>query len=120
MVDLLFVYGTLHPDRAPAEILPTVQRLTMFGPATIRGTLHDLGLYPGLTLPGDQWIQGTLFALPQDPAVLEALDAYEGFEPGAPATSLFLRTEQHVILPDDSRQRCWIYLYNQPSARKGG
>jgi hypothetical protein len=42
------VYGTLHPDRAPAEI----RRLIPLGPATILGTLHNLGEYPALILNG--------------------------------------------------------------------
>ena len=32
MRDLLFIYGTLHPDRAPAEIAAAARRLQPIGP----------------------------------------------------------------------------------------
>jgi len=110
---LLFVYGTLHPNRAPSEILDAVNQLTLVGPATIQGTLHDLGPYPALTLTGDQVIPGTLFALPEDPTILVALDAYEDYRHDTPEASLFLRTRSTATLPNDSHASCWVYLYNQ-------
>ena len=80
MTNRLFVYGTLHPSRAPAEIAPTVALLKPIGPATLRGRLLDLGPYPGLILPGTDEIPGELFALPRHRAlrarVWAALDAY--------------------------------------------
>lgn len=108
----LFVYGTLHPERAPAEIRPVVRRLRLIGPATIVGRLHDLGAYPGLTLDGEQTVPGHVFALPGDPGVLAALDAYEGFDPESAERSLFLRSERHVRLDDGAEMLCWVYLYH--------
>jgi gamma-glutamylcyclotransferase (GGCT)/AIG2-like uncharacterized protein YtfP len=115
MPDLLFVYGTLHPDRAPLAILPTVRRLRSRGPATVRGTLYPLGQYPGLLLPGPvpREVAGELFQLPSDPAVLARLDAYEDFRPADPAGSLFLRIQTCATLPGGNRQTCWVYVYNQ-------
>jgi hypothetical protein len=52
MPETLFVYGTLHPDRAPAEIRSVARRLIPLGPATILGTLHNFGEYPALILNG--------------------------------------------------------------------
>ena len=73
---LLFVYGTLHPDRAPAEIRRAVLQLLLIGPATIRGEVRDLGEYPALLARSRRGVVvGTLFGLPDDPAVLNALDA---------------------------------------------
>jgi len=112
----LFIYGTLHPDRAPAAIAPTVALLRPLGPATIRGHLLDLGAYPGLILPGDQNISGHLFALPfgrEEDRVWSALDRYEGFRPAAPATSLFIRSLIEVTLPDGTEQTAWVYLFNR-------
>jgi gamma-glutamylcyclotransferase (GGCT)/AIG2-like uncharacterized protein YtfP len=119
MLQLLFVYGTLHPDRAPAEILGVVRRLKLLGPGAIQGTLHDLGPYPGLTLTGDQLISGHLFALPEDPTVLAALDAYESFYPADPEASLFLRVAHTVTLPDGTGKGCWVYIYNRPLTEAG-
>ena len=50
MPTLLFIYGTLHPDRTPREIATAARRLIPVGPATIRGRLYNLGEYPGVIL----------------------------------------------------------------------
>ena len=113
MSTLLFIYGTLHPDRAPAEIAPVVRTLTPLGPATIRGTLLDFGDYPGVVLnPDGPEVPGHLFALP-DPAVWTLLDAYEDFRPADPAASLCLRVQTTATTPDGSSRPCWVYVYNR-------
>jgi gamma-glutamylcyclotransferase (GGCT)/AIG2-like uncharacterized protein YtfP len=86
MPELLFIYGTLHPDRAPAEIAPIARSLTPVGPATVRGTLLDLGAYPGIRLSSaGTEVQGHLFALPvPSAATWAALDRYEDFRPHGP------------------------------------
>ena len=112
----LFVYGTLHPDRAPDEIVPAVRHLREVGPATLLGTKYDLGDYPGVVIhlaPPDI-VHGTIFELPQDPTVLEALDRYEDYRPADPTASLFVRVALAVTQPDGSTLDCWVYLYNQP------
>jgi len=112
MPTLLFIYGTLHPDRAPREIADAARRLTSIGPATIRGHLYNLGEYPGLILhPTAPPIPGELFAVP-DAATLAALDSYEDFRPSDPAASLFLRAKATATLPDGSQSTCWVYVYN--------
>jgi len=111
----LFVYGTLHPDRAPAEIAATVRRFILIGPATVTGRLLDLGHYPGVVFGSahNDIIPGTVFALPDDPAILTALDRYEDFRPADPANSLFIRSECTVTLANGNTIACWIYLYNR-------
>jgi gamma-glutamylcyclotransferase (GGCT)/AIG2-like uncharacterized protein YtfP len=117
VTDRLFIYGTLHPTRAPAEIAPIVALLKPIGPAILRGRLLDLGAYPGLILPGTDEIRGELFALPVDRAlrvrIWAALDAYEDFRPDAPESSLFTRVITPVTLPDGSALTAWVYLFNQ-------
>ena len=112
----LFVYGTLHPNRAPAEIAHAVRHLREIGPATLRGTRYDLGDYPGVVIHRDRAdvVHGTVFALPEDPAVLTALDCYEDYRPADPASSLYLRVALPVTQLDGSTLECWVYLYNQP------
>jgi gamma-glutamylcyclotransferase (GGCT)/AIG2-like uncharacterized protein YtfP len=117
MSPLLFIYGTLHPDRAPREIATAALRLTSAGPATIRGHRYDLGEYPGVVLdPTGPEISGELFTVP-DAAALAALDAYEDFRPDDPANSLFLRLETTATKPDGSPAPCWVYVYNQLGSR---
>src|SRR5206468_4222213 len=95
----LFFYGTLRPELAPPDVAELLARLTPLGPATVAGRLYDLGPYPGLVLdqcePGR--VHGALFAPPADPAVLTALDDYEGFDPADPAAGLFRRVECEAI-----------------------
>jgi gamma-glutamylcyclotransferase (GGCT)/AIG2-like uncharacterized protein YtfP len=109
----LFIYGTLHPDRAPAEIAAAARRLTPIGPATIHARLYNLGAYPGAILDATAPpIPGHLFTVP-DAATLAALDTYEDYRPASPDDSLFLRVETTATLPDGSPHPCWVYVYNR-------
>ena len=114
MPDLLFIYGTLHPNRAPAEIAAAARRLTSIGSATIRGHLYDLGEYPGVVLDANgPLITGELFRVPDD-ETLAALDAYEDFRPADPVGSLFLRRMASVVMQDSgAATSCWVYVYNR-------
>ena len=123
----LFIYGTLHPERAPQEIAPVARRLKPLGAATgaatIRGRLLDLGEYPGLVLEdvadcirpeggaAFEDVPGEVFEVP-DQATLAALDRYEDFRPDDPEASLFLRVEAEVTLHDVRTVMCWVYVYN--------
>ena len=111
----LFVYGTLRPGHAPAGIAAQVGTLRELGPAAIRGTLYDLGAYPGAVIDrsAGTTIDGTILRLPDDPSVLAALDAYEGFVPTDRARSLFVRARTSATLADGRRLACWVYVYNR-------
>jgi len=116
---LLFVYGTLRPGRAPAEIAAIVDRLTPVGEATVRAHLHDLGAYPGIVLPDENddhadEVPGILLALPEDPDVLAQLDAYEGYIPAHPEISLFQRVQTTATHISGEPTHCWVYIYNRP------
>lgn len=89
------------------------------GKGTVVGNLHDLGEYPALVVNGkrNQRVAGSVFALPDDPETLQALDAYEEFEPKDPKNSLFVRSKRTVTLADGTRKRCWVYIYNQKLPR---
>ena len=117
----LFVYGTLHPDRAPAEIKGVVKKMIPIGRGTISGNLHNLGEYPALTLNGKkkQRVQGAVFDLPDDPDALQKLDQYEEYHPGDPANSLFIRSRRLVTLDDGTRRFRWVYVYNQKLPKAG-
>ena len=113
---LLFIYGTLHPDRAPAEIAAAVRRLAPLGPATIRARVYNFGEYPGAILDDDpdpdaRPLAGHLFRVP-DFETLAALDRYEDFRPADFDASLFLRVETTATLPDGTHHPCQVYVYN--------
>ena len=113
MSTLLFIYGTLHPDRAPSEIAAAARRLTPIGTATIHARIYNLGEYPGAILDSTAPpIPGELFTLP-DAEALAALDAYEDYRSTDPANSLFLRVETTATTPDGSLHPCWVYVYNR-------
>jgi len=114
----LFIYGTLHPERAPAPIAPTAKLLRSVGRGAIQGRLYDLGEYPGVLLSDDlaEIVHGELFLLPEgaEDETLARLDAYEDYRPSDPATSLFLREQTIATLQDGSQRLCWVYFYNRP------
>jgi gamma-glutamylcyclotransferase (GGCT)/AIG2-like uncharacterized protein YtfP len=114
MSEYLFLYGTLLPDQAPAEIATTLKSLRRIGPARVRGKLYDFGEYPGaLLVPSSKTtIKGEVFELPSRQAPLKALDQYEEFDPANKETSLFIRTKVRARLTNGNHVTCWMYIYN--------
>ena len=76
----LFVYGTLRHNSGHerAQWLGTIAKFK--GAARLAGRLVDLGDYPGLLPPTNalQKVRGDLWELPEDGAILDVLDRYEG------------------------------------------
>jgi gamma-glutamylcyclotransferase (GGCT)/AIG2-like uncharacterized protein YtfP len=101
----LFAYGTQQPGLAPAEIAPVVARLRALGEGFLFGKLYDLGNYPGAVVDSASAsiVYGTVFALPEDPGVIRALDAYEG--------EAFVRIAQLTTLVEGHVLDCWVYDY---------
>ncbi len=119
MSQYLFVYGTLRPGCAPAEIALAVAELRPVGEGFVSGALYDLGGYPGAVPDpvSNSRVAGTVMELPEDASVLEQLDAYEGFDPQAPETSEFVRVRQAVELSNGGKVECWFYRYNREPDR---
>ena len=114
MSQALFIYGTLLPGKAPAEVAQYVDKLKRIGRGEVRGKKLQLNGYPGAVLEqsGDT-IEGTVFEIPADRAFFSQLDAYEEFYPSNPEKSLFLRERTKVKMEDGSIRECWIYTYNR-------
>jgi len=114
MENRLFVYGTLRPGHAPAEIADVVAAFKPVGKGTIQGKLYDFGDYPGAVLDHEtSEVHGEVFDLPDDPDALARLDAYEEFHPRNPEGSLFRRVRTTVTLLNGSSETCWVYVYNR-------
>ncbi|SEB82049.1 gamma-glutamylcyclotransferase family protein [Terriglobus roseus] len=112
----LFVYGTLHPDRAPAEVRHLTRQFVSLGTGTVKGRLLDLGEYPGLVFDGElESVPGEVFAIPEGPEMLRALDEYEGFTEHKDAGSLFVRELRDVRMTHGGIERHWVYRYNRQS-----
>ena len=74
----VFVYGTLR--RGEANDINRLQPPPVFvGQARIRGTLYDLGPYPGVRLGGEGWVQGEVYAI--TPELERQLDVIEELAP---------------------------------------
>jgi gamma-glutamylcyclotransferase (GGCT)/AIG2-like uncharacterized protein YtfP len=114
VTDLVFFYGTLMSgfkrrgrDRIDAKLTPV-------GRGSIAAALFDLGLYPGAIPASDTRVRGELHRMVDSEAVLLELDAIEGFSPGEPDASLYVRSETSVVLEDGRVETAWTYFYNAP------
>ena len=114
-IHCLFVYGTLRPNAPHREIGADVQRLRRLGNGSVRGHRLELGDYPGVVLDSRTGvtIAGEVLELPENARLLARLDAYEGYHPDAPQTSLFLRQRVSVVMDEGPPRECWIYTYNR-------
>lgn len=109
------MYGSLLPPLAPAELHGSLAALRPLGRATLRGALYDLGEYPGAVpdAASASWIEGEVFELPRDPALLARLDAYEEFAPEQPERSPFARVRCRVALARGGELECWVYAWRR-------
>jgi gamma-glutamylcyclotransferase (GGCT)/AIG2-like uncharacterized protein YtfP len=105
----LVLYGSLRRDQPAFRHLGLHRMLDHRGPGLVRGTLYDLGSYPGFVAAGCGLVHGDLFAI-TDEAVLRRLDDFEGYHPDDPAASLYLRRPISLERPAGE---AWIYVYNR-------
>lgn len=105
----LATYGTLMRAFGRQKALGVADALSFEGGCTFRGALHDLGAYPG-AVPGEGTVQAELFRLPAA-ADWDVLDRYEGYDPGVPSRSLFVRRPTQLLSPDTT---AWVYWYTGP------
>ncbi|PWT83671.1 MAG: gamma-glutamylcyclotransferase [Blastocatellia bacterium] len=114
MTDLVFFYGTLmsgfkRPGRERLDLA-----LAPVGYGWIRAVLFDLGIYPAAIPATDSRVRGEVHRMLDADAVLPALDEIEGYRPGQPDASLYVRRETSVTLDDGSTADVWVYFYNAP------
>ena len=112
MTDHLFLYGTLLPAVVGPPCRDHVARLRPVGRGWVPGRLYNLGWYPGAVLDPSAAtrVHGEVFALPDDPTLLAALDVYEGFDANNPAGSWFLRIRHPITLDSGGEVACWLYV----------
>jgi gamma-glutamylcyclotransferase (GGCT)/AIG2-like uncharacterized protein YtfP len=117
MSELVFFYGTLMTGFDRRQRLGMDDHLAYCGRGWIQAALFDLGLYPAAVPDADSKVTGEVFRVDNAPTVLAALDEIEGYEPGAPDTSLYVRRRVPVQLEDGSSTDAWAYFYNAPLGR---
>jgi gamma-glutamylcyclotransferase (GGCT)/AIG2-like uncharacterized protein YtfP len=106
---LLFVYGLLMFGGSGFRALGLETKVRRLGPERLSGRLYHLGHYPGLIIGRHGLVHGELFSF-SDPALLDALDAYELADPDNPTRSEYRRIEVDLLV---SGRRAWTYEYNR-------
>src|SRR5262245_14514084 len=115
MAAYLFVYGTLRPELAGPVQRRLLAGLRPVGPGAVAGRPYDLGEYPALVAGQDgSRVVGDVLELPDDAAVLAALDDYEDYDPADPDGSLYVRVRRPVRLAGGETRECWLYAYARP------
>ena len=110
--DRLFAYGTLMAGFVRHRLLGPA---ALEAPGRVRGSLLDLGGYPGVVLDDGGWVQGELYRVPDLAARLARLDRAEGYDPADQAGSLYLRRRGVVHVADGPPRDAWLYVYNGPA-----
>lgn len=110
----VFVYGTLRRGFPHPMATFLSESARFLGEGTVRGTLVNLGSYPGLSLPGDTAVRGDLYEFSPDSAAvgLERLDAYEGCSARDPLPHEYRKESVEVVLTDGTTCRASVYLLN--------
>ncbi|MCF8034162.1 MAG: gamma-glutamylcyclotransferase [Desulfarculaceae bacterium] len=107
--EIIFLYGTLMCPFPTQARLGVEHMLEYKGPDAMAGQLHDMGPYPALR-PGPGLVQGQVFAI-LDPQVVDILDSFEVYRPGAPDESEYLRERWSLT---QRPAEAWVYVFNRP------
>lgn len=117
----VFVYGSLLSGFLSPAYEYISQFFDLVGPATVKGTLYDLGEYPAaVPSEGDRVIKGELYTI-KNPAefswAIGQLDDYEGVVPDDGEQPLYRRELVEVII-NHQPVSAWIYWYNRDISGK--
>jgi gamma-glutamylcyclotransferase (GGCT)/AIG2-like uncharacterized protein YtfP len=116
-MSLVFFYGTLMTGFDRRRRTGIDPKLRYQGRGWITAALFDLGLYPAAVPATEGRVWGEVFEMLDGETVLSALDEIEGYQPAEPDTSLYIRREVDVHLPDRQVAPAWVYFYNAPLGR---
>ena len=114
MADYGFFYGTLMAGFDRRRRAGIDNKMTYRGRGSITASLFDLGIYPAAVPSSDGRVWGEVYEFCEVDAVLAALDDIEGYTPGDPDRSLYIRHNVPVTLEDGRPMNAWVYFYNAP------
>ena len=114
MADLVFFYGTLMTGFDRRRQMGIDPRMKYRTRGWVQAALFDLGIYPAAVPADSGRVWGELFDMLDPEGVLRALDEIEGYRPGEPDSSLYIRSQVPVHLPDGTTEQAWVYFYNAP------
>ena len=117
VADRVFFYGTLMAGFDRRRRAGIDAKLTYLGRGVINAALFDLGLYPAAIPAPDGDVWGEVYDVVEPDAVLAALDDIEGYRPGRPDQSLYIRRQVDVRMTDGTPSAAWVYFYNAPLGR---
>lgn len=114
--NLLFVYGSLMRGMERASFMNSADKASFAGAASTRGTLYDLGAFPGMREGNNgSLVHGELYELIDPETFFATLDLIEGYWPEQPERSLYVRKLVSVST-NAGEKSAWIYFLNQPLA----
>ncbi len=108
--ELLFVYGTLRRGFARHHALRRLGA-AFEGKASVQGKLVDLNDNPGMRRAPDSGsrVCGEVYRLRNPQRAFCALDEMEGYRPGRPESSRFVRAPVTARFPDGRECQAWAY-----------
>jgi len=111
----VFVYGTLKEGRPLDRKIFADTRLSVI-PATIGGTLYNLGRYPAVKLTGKGLVQGEIHKFHKDDIrkVIEIMDMIEGYsQKREEKNNLYNRRVVTAKTKDGEKTDVYVYEYSQ-------
>ena len=116
-MESVFFYGTLMTPFNRTGRLRIDEHLEFRGRGSISAALFDLGIYPAAVPAADSRVRGEVYELTDPIPALRALDELEGYRPGEPESSLYMRKRTVVDMDDGTVVDAWAYFYNAPLGR---
>jgi len=113
-VENVFVYGTLKEGRPLDREVFANTRLSVT-PATIVGSLYNLGPYPAIKLKGKGLVHGEVhqFAKNDIKSVIAMMDRIEGYRPkGDEKYNLYNRKVVTAKTKDGEKMEVYVYEYS--------
>lgn len=105
------VYGTLK--RGGALHGSVIGSLVSVKNCTFKGSLYNLGWYPGVKLGTDDTVKAELHTFRKSSNIIDRLDAVEGFRSEGNINNLYNREVITVTTEDGMEEEAYVYEYNR-------
>lgn len=115
-MDLVFVYGTLKPDRYFYNNVS--QHVKEYIPAYTYGSLYNLGAYPVFSLEGSEKVHGYILVVNED--FIKKADSIEGFISFGSELNLYDKTSIYAYSRGEYTfsYTCWVYYMDKEKIKR--